>query len=219
MPRSDPPDMEVDDAHAAPVAWLANRNAVIATSLSIWAFLCFVLWRQRGFKAGAWLGPLLFALSQTAAEGALAMCGYIAAYLLCVDDGRWVARISRALPFACIQSVDVVQKLRHRILGVVELRIETAGGSSTEASLVALTPEEAGRLRPMLLAEDETSSSESEPPALVALTPEPLTFTVVPPATGTLLGTVTLEGTEGTVTGAEVTAAGVLGDLLRMVAA
>jgi putative membrane protein len=88
-----------------------------------------------------------------------------------VVEGGLMNRFRRALPFARIQSVDVVQKLRHRILGVVELRIETAGGSSTEASLVALTPEEAGSLRPMLLSEDETSSSEPEPPALVTLTP------------------------------------------------
>lgn len=87
-----------------------------------------------------------------------------------VVEGGLLNRFRRALPIARIQSVDVVQKLRHRILGVVELRIETAGGSSTEASLVALTPEEAGILRPVLLAEDETSSTEPEPAALVVLT-------------------------------------------------
>ena len=88
-----------------------------------------------------------------------------------VVEGGLLNRFRRALPLARIQSVDVVQKLRHRLLGVVELRIETAGGSSTEAPLVALTPEEAGSLRPLLLSEDETTSSGPEPPPLVALTP------------------------------------------------
>jgi putative membrane protein len=87
-----------------------------------------------------------------------------------VVEGGLLHRFRRALPLARIQSVDVVQKLRHRILGVVELRIETAGGSSTEAPLVALTQEEAGRLRPLLLAEDDAAASR-EPPPLVVLTP------------------------------------------------
>jgi len=88
-----------------------------------------------------------------------------------VVEGGLLNRFRRALPLARIQSVDVVQKLRHRLLGVVELRIETAGGSSTEAPLVALTPEEAGSLRQLLLSEDETTSSGPEPPPLIALTP------------------------------------------------
>ena len=88
-----------------------------------------------------------------------------------VVEGGILNRFRRALPLARIQSVDVVQKLRHRLLGVVELRIETAGGSSTEAPLVALTPEEAGSLRSLLLSEDEVTSSGPEPPPLVRLTP------------------------------------------------
>jgi len=88
-----------------------------------------------------------------------------------VVEGGLLNRFRRALPLARIQSVDVVQKLRHRLLGVVELRIETAGGSSTEAPLVALTPEEAGSLRRLLLSEEEATSSGPEPPPLVALTP------------------------------------------------
>jgi putative membrane protein len=88
-----------------------------------------------------------------------------------VVEGGLLRRFRRALPLVRIQSVDVVQKLRHRVLGVVELRIETAGGSSTEAPLVAVTPEEAGRLRPLLLTEDEATAGGPEPPPLVVLSP------------------------------------------------
>jgi putative membrane protein len=88
-----------------------------------------------------------------------------------VVEGGLINRFRRSLPLARIQSVDVVQKLRHRVLGVVELRIETAGGSSTEAPLVALTPEEAGTLRHMLLTEDGSTTSGAEAPPLVVLTP------------------------------------------------
>jgi putative membrane protein len=88
-----------------------------------------------------------------------------------IVEGGLLNRFRRSLPFARIQSVDVVQKLRHRMFGVVELRIETAGGSSTEAPLVALTPEEAESLRPMLLGEDAATPAGPPMPALVVLTP------------------------------------------------
>jgi putative membrane protein len=68
-----------------------------------------------------------------------------------VTAGGVLARRRRVIPLARIQSVDIVQKLRHRIFGVVELRIEVAGGSGTEAALVALTPQEAERIRARLL--------------------------------------------------------------------
>ncbi len=58
----------------------------------------------------------------------------------------------RTIPFSRVQSVDVVQKLRHRAFGVVELRVEAAGGRETEGALVALRPEEAERIRSRLLA-------------------------------------------------------------------
>lgn len=88
-----------------------------------------------------------------------------------IVEGGLLNRFRRSLPFARIQSVDVVQKLRHRLFGVVELRIETAGGSSTEAPLVALTQEEAESLRPVLLGEDAATPAGPPMPALVMLTP------------------------------------------------
>ena len=61
--------------------------------------------------------------------------------------GGLLQRWERTIQLPRIQSVDVVQKLTHRAFGVVELRIEVVGGQSTEAPLVALTPDEATRLR------------------------------------------------------------------------
>ena len=72
-----------------------------------------------------------------------------------VLEGGFLNRWRRVIPFPRIQSVDVVQKLRHRALGVVELRIEAAGGTQTEGALVALAPNEAERLRGRLLAGSE----------------------------------------------------------------
>jgi putative membrane protein len=91
-----------------------------------------------------------------------------------VVEGGLLSRYRRALPFARIQSVDVVEKLRHRAFDVIELRVETAGGSATEGSLVALKRHQVDWLRPLLLGEDEAQQSAPPAPPLVALRPRDL---------------------------------------------
>lgn len=82
--------------------------------------------------------------------------------------GRW----RRVIPRERVQSIDVVQKLRHRAFGVVELRIEAVGGKQTEAALVALAPEEAERIRNWAQGgkEELVEGSTEEAPALARLT-------------------------------------------------
>lgn len=86
-----------------------------------------------------------------------------------VTAGGVLARRRRVIPLARIQSVDIVQKLRHRIFGVVELRIEVAGGSGTEAALVALTPQEAERIRTRLLAAETQPQDGKAHPVLARM--------------------------------------------------
>lgn len=82
--------------------------------------------------------------------------------------GGLLQRWERTLQPRRIQSVDVVQKLTHRLFGVVELRIEVVGGSGTEGSLVAVTPEEAKQLRALLMA-DHVAGDDPTEPALVRM--------------------------------------------------
>ncbi len=89
-----------------------------------------------------------------------------------VLEGGFLNRWRRVIPLPRIQSVDVVQKLRHRALGVVELRIEAAGGTQTEGALVALAPDEAERLRGVLVAGSEAPPRpDMESPPLARLGP------------------------------------------------
>ncbi len=87
----------VDDAHALPTAYLANRNALIATCLGVLALLCFVRGRE-GSRWAAWLGPALLALALAAGEMALAVPGYLLAYALFLDRGSPRERIRALLP-------------------------------------------------------------------------------------------------------------------------
>jgi putative membrane protein len=123
-------------------------------------------------------GPLTF----TIVAGSLAVIGSVIRWArfwyrfdgrTLIVRGGLLQRWERTLPPARIQSVDVVQKLTHRVFGVVELRIEVVGGQSTEAPLVALLPEEAQQLRALLMADHSEEDAHLEPP-LVRMRPRDL---------------------------------------------
>jgi len=59
-------------------------------------------------------------------------------------------RATRVIDPARIQNINLVANLFHRMSGLVELRVETAGDGSTEGLLSALSVEEATRLREAL---------------------------------------------------------------------
>lgn len=58
-----------------------------------------------------------------------------------------LSRREREIPLRRIQNVDVSQRLPERVLGIAEVRLETAGGGSTEAALRFVGVEEADRLQ------------------------------------------------------------------------
>ncbi|WP_435318859.1 PH domain-containing protein [Haloarchaeobius sp. TZWSO28] len=58
-----------------------------------------------------------------------------------------IGRTEREIPLRRIQNVDVSQNLLHRAFGVAVVRIETAGGGGTEATLSVVAEAEANRLR------------------------------------------------------------------------
>jgi putative membrane protein len=155
--------------HPAAIAvWISGLVGGFAVPLVILVFL------------GGEGGPLTF----TIVAGSLAVIGSLirwARFWYRLDGrtlivrGGLLQRWERTLPPARIQSVDVVQKLTHRLFGVVELRIEVVGGQSTEAPLVALLPEEAKQLRALLMADvaEEDAHARPEPP-LVRMRPRDL---------------------------------------------
>jgi hypothetical protein len=88
----------LDDAHAIPATYLANRNALVAMLFGVLCLLCFDRWRRDGWRWGAALSPAFLALALSAGEMALSAAGYLAAYVLFLDEGSALQRFKRLLP-------------------------------------------------------------------------------------------------------------------------
>lgn len=95
-----------------------------------------------------------------------------------------IFRNERRVPYSRIQNIDAVQNLFHRLLHVVEVRVETGGGDTPEASLRVLPRAAldemrervfAGRGRaPVAAAEGEPGLAEAAPQILLRLGPRDL---------------------------------------------
>ena len=110
---------------------------------------------QQGFQQDT--GRLLLAaLAVAPVAAALAWVSWRAMRYRLTDtelqvDSGVLTRRQRRVPLQRLQSVDVVRPLLARVLGLAELRLEVAGGGSTEAPLSYLSEADAGRLRALLL--------------------------------------------------------------------
>lgn len=90
-----------------------------------------------------------------------------------------VSRRNREIPIRRVQNVDITRNVVHRLLGIAQIDLETAGGSSTEASLKYVSVEEARRLQTevgRLSRSDGEAPDADVPPEeeLFAITPKEL---------------------------------------------
>lgn len=94
-----------------------------------------------------------------------------------------ISRRNREIPVRRIQNVDISRNVVQRVLGIAQINLETAGGSSTEASLKYVSVEEAERLQAeigRLKRGDAGGDVDGEPAAepvaeeLFAITPKEL---------------------------------------------
>lgn len=168
------PDIQASDQrklHPSAIAiWLVDNTRNLLTALPP-----LLLGRSFPFL---WLLFLPFAVSVVTPFFKYMRFRYeITPQTLIVEGGGLFNKWRRVIPTERIQSIDVIQKLRHRAFGVVELRIEVIGGSATEAQMVALKPEEADRVRALAVGRSgylDTPADVPRPPALARLNPKDL---------------------------------------------
>ena len=89
-----------EDAHALPVAWLANRNAMVALAFGAAAVSAHVYWRRHGGLHRAAFAVALLASSLAAGESGIGAAAYMLAFQLTADHGPWRRRLAGILPAA-----------------------------------------------------------------------------------------------------------------------
>ena len=89
----------VDDARAAPVGWIANRNAMIAAIPALLALLAHDRARKEGSRSAKVLAPFLLTLGLLAGEAGVQMVGYLVAYAVFLDPASRKQRVWSLVPY------------------------------------------------------------------------------------------------------------------------
>lgn len=92
----------IDDARGPVVAWLSNRNALIATALGVSTLLAHDRWRRQGRALWGGVGAACLLLALLAGEFAVATFAYLFAHASFLDRGSPLARAKRLLPYAVV---------------------------------------------------------------------------------------------------------------------
>ncbi len=92
----------IDDRHAIPASWLANRNALIAGCFGIAAVLLHDCWRRSGRHWAGIIAALSLLLGLLGKEEAVSAGGYLLAYAVFLDRGRWRGRLAALLPYIAV---------------------------------------------------------------------------------------------------------------------
>lgn len=148
---------QLGDLRAGPQTW--QRLHPLTPVLRGWKIVAvvFFLVAENGLRRA---GPTELAVALAIALPLAAAYGYLSWRFtrygftgddLTVETGV-LNRRSRRVALSRLQAVDVVQPLIARALGLAELRLEVAGGGSTEAPLAFLSLADAHRLRAEMLA-------------------------------------------------------------------
>ncbi|UCG50436.1 MAG: hypothetical protein JSW58_09480 [Candidatus Latescibacterota bacterium] len=105
----------VDEVHVMPVAWIANRNALVAVAPMRFGLWAWIRWCDDGWRAGRILAPLGIVIGMAGSELGLAVLGYFIAYTLLGMPAISIrARLVRLTP---IVGLGLAYALAYRFLG------------------------------------------------------------------------------------------------------
>lgn len=116
----------VEDSHAAPAAWLANRNACIAIAAGAAVVFLHDRWRRDGWRPALPLALLLLIVALLSGEIALATSAWLFAYAVWLERGTLARRLATLVPYAFVCGAW--------------LAVYRAGGYGTYGSLAYVDP-------------------------------------------------------------------------------
>jgi putative membrane protein len=167
QPRADDPQalsLDAGEHRLHPLSWLF---VLLAQLKQFIVPLLVVLLAGRGDRNDLW-GLL--------AVGALVIAS-LAEYLtyryqlvgdaIAIRSG-WLHRTRREIPFARIHNVDLHQSLLHRVFGVAEVRLESAGGVKPEAQMRVLRMDQALALEALVRRRGQTTGTDVDAQATAA---------------------------------------------------
>lgn len=88
----------VDVVHLGTVAWLSNRNGLMALVFGLLALLAHDRWRSKGSLPALFWSIVALTLSLFSAESGLGTVAYLVAYAMFLDRDRWRGRIASLIP-------------------------------------------------------------------------------------------------------------------------
>ena len=92
----------IDDAHATTIAWIANRNHLIAGCLVLFAFQAHIAWQSLGRRRDGIASVLLFMAALLAGEIAVAFGGLVFAWAVTLHPGTMRQRLFSIIPGMCV---------------------------------------------------------------------------------------------------------------------
>ncbi len=104
----------MDDAHALPVVWLSNRNALWSFLFGIITLLLHDKWRKDGNKYLLIGATVSLGLGLLGGEAAIACTAYLFSYALFMENGKLSKRLLSLLPYA---AVIIIWQIVYKLLG------------------------------------------------------------------------------------------------------
>jgi putative membrane protein len=159
--------MMPSDRRLHPLSILFSLGSLVRTFL-VPGLLVLIGAGSAGWGWELWAMLLLIPYSVVAVGRYLTFRYRYEAHEMVVRTG-FIFRNERHIPYARIQNLDAVQNLFHRLLGVVEARVETGGGQEPEAKMSVLPLADFEEMRRRVFA----GRGEGEAPAEAAAGAEP----------------------------------------------
>ncbi len=92
----------LDDCYYFPVAFIANRNSLVALVFCLLTLIMHDKWRRQGSITTALVAISCLALSLLSAEAGIATMAYLIAYALTLDKSKWLNRFASLAPYIAV---------------------------------------------------------------------------------------------------------------------